>query len=292
MAAPAEKTVLVLVLVLVALVFADQAFVGLNDKKTDLVLQSPAGGQVVVDGVLSVVDTLVVAGKTVVTEPMTTFDSVLDWSLQTTGRMGSKSNMAMFFHVGSQGVPVTPDEFYHNEPKIYCSNTEYESFNCLMATILGNSLTELEYHQQQFGNIFFLPTYLVHSTLSTPRCPIPGGHVVVFNITAPHGTQQSPNYMGFEKTVTLYPGEMALVRFIALLPVGFKFVIVGNHASQQSFLSSPLGTGQWEYYSYITSKGPDRLASNEAYIVVLPMATGQPFVPFLWCLRSLAVFYR
>ena len=45
-----EKTVLVLILVLVALVFADQAFVGLNDNKTNLVLQPPAGGQVVVDG--------------------------------------------------------------------------------------------------------------------------------------------------------------------------------------------------------------------------------------------------
>ena len=47
----AEKTVLVLVLALVALVFADQAFVGLNDNKTNLVLQPPAGGQVLVDGV-------------------------------------------------------------------------------------------------------------------------------------------------------------------------------------------------------------------------------------------------
>ena len=39
------------VLVLVALVSADQAFLGLNDNKTNLVLQPPAGGQVVVDGV-------------------------------------------------------------------------------------------------------------------------------------------------------------------------------------------------------------------------------------------------
>ena len=49
----AEKTALVLVLVLalVALVFADQAFVRLN-VNDDLVLQPPPGGQVVVDGVV------------------------------------------------------------------------------------------------------------------------------------------------------------------------------------------------------------------------------------------------
>ena len=44
------KTVLVLVLALVALVAANQAFVGLNDNKTNLVLQPPAGGQVLVNG--------------------------------------------------------------------------------------------------------------------------------------------------------------------------------------------------------------------------------------------------
>mgnify|MGYP007037752650 CR=1 FL=1 len=41
----------VLELLLATLVFADQAFVGLNGNKTNLVLQPPAGGQVVVDGV-------------------------------------------------------------------------------------------------------------------------------------------------------------------------------------------------------------------------------------------------
>ena len=46
--------VLVLALVLVAQrrVFADQAFVGLSGNKTNLVVQPPAGGQVVVDGVV------------------------------------------------------------------------------------------------------------------------------------------------------------------------------------------------------------------------------------------------
>lgn len=148
-------------------------------------------------------------------------------------------------------LPQFSDEFFINPPSTGCY-------------LLGDNPCD------PVGNV----------TLMLPGSSIiPNGHLVVLNITTipSHTTSLGPRDWNYAVCST--NSTVLWVRFMAKAPVGTSFHTAGNCGNcKRVWLTSPEGTGKWDYYVYTI---PCNHPGVDAILVVNVLPTNTPFVVYL-----------